>query len=53
MVMVFLSANLYAQEKLTISGYIKNAASGEEQIGASIYGEELGNGTTYGRMGIS
>jgi TonB dependent receptor/CarboxypepD_reg-like domain/TonB-dependent Receptor Plug Domain len=52
MVMIFLSASLYAQEKLTISGYIKNAASGEEQIGASIYVKELGNGTTSNAYGF-
>ncbi|MCU0467231.1 MAG: TonB-dependent receptor [Arcicella sp.] len=52
MILVFLGGNLYAQEKLTISGYVKNATSGEEQIGASIYVKELGNGTTTNAYGF-
>ena len=38
----FLSA--YAQETHTVSGYIKDAASGEALIGASIFLEEVGKG---------
>ena len=38
----FLSA--YAQETHTVSGYIKDAASGEALIGASIFLEEEGQG---------
>ena len=38
----FLSA--YAQETHTVSGYIKDAASGEALIGASIFLEEEGKG---------
>ena len=39
---LFLSA--YAQETHTVSGYIKDAASGEALIGASIFLEEEGKG---------
>jgi hypothetical protein len=56
LMVIFLNANVFAQEKLTISGFIKNAASGEEQIGASIYVKEFGNGTTsnvYGYYSIT
>ncbi|HLF64782.1 MAG TPA: TonB-dependent receptor [Saprospiraceae bacterium] len=41
-----------AKEKLTISGYIKDAASGETLIGASIFVPEIQNGTTTNAYGF-
>ncbi len=40
-VLLFVSSNLLAQEKYTVSGYIKNSMSGEALIGARIYVDEL------------
>ena len=37
LVLVFLVSGLFAQEKYTLSGYIKDAANGESLIGASVY----------------
>lgn len=41
-----------AQTKHTISGHIKDAANGEELIGATIYVEELKSGTTTNVYGF-
>lgn len=52
-----LSVNLVvAQEKFTISGYIRDGSSGEELIGATIFVKELGTGTSaniYGYYSIT
>lgn len=58
LISVFLSALqfLLAQEKVTISGYIKEAATGEELIGASIFVPELRAGgitNVYGFYSIT
>lgn len=58
LIFVFLSALqfLFAQEKVTISGYIKEAATGEELIGASIFVPELRAGgitNVYGFYSIT
>ena len=48
--------NLYAQQKHTISGYIKDSETGEDLIGASVYVSEVKGGTTtnvYGYYSIS
>lgn len=50
------SFQIKGQEKVTISGYIKDNSSGEELIGASVLVQELGSGTTtniYGYYSIS
>lgn len=47
---------IIAREKITISGYIKSATSGEGLIGATIYIEELKTGTVtnlYGFYSVS
>lgn len=44
------------EEKATISGYVTDAATGEELIGATVYVQELGTGTvtnTYGYYSLS
>jgi len=49
-------SNLFAQSDFTISGYIKDQASGETLIGAAVYIEELETGTVsnvYGFYSIS
>ena len=46
-------SNVYAQEaKYTISGYIKDAANGEELIGATIFVDEINNGTITNAYGF-
>ncbi|MDO1444873.1 TonB-dependent receptor [Rhodocytophaga aerolata] len=42
----------HAQSKYTISGYIKDARSGEELIGATVYVQELGTGATSNAYGF-
>jgi hypothetical protein len=49
---VLFPSFLNAQEKFTISGYIKDAASGETQIGATVVVKELGSGTTTNQYGF-
>ncbi|WP_431733772.1 TonB-dependent receptor [Chondrinema litorale] len=53
---IFFSHLSFAQEQFTISGYIKDAATGETLIGATVYIEETGNGAVsnvYGFYSIS
>ncbi len=50
-----LSGSLFSQEKIekyTISGYIKDAASGESAIGANVFIKELLKGTTTNQYGF-
>lgn len=52
----FSLSTSFAQEKTTISGYVKDIANGETLIGATVYLSELGSGTTtnvYGFYSIS
>ena len=45
------SGELFSQDKFTLSGYIRDAATGEDLSGVTIFVQELGNGTlsnTYG-----
>lgn len=53
---LLLPAIVFAQKKVTLSGYVKDAGSGEALINATIYVKELGIGTqtnTYGFYSIS
>lgn len=54
---VFISSfHLFAQEKFTLSGYLKDGDSGETLIGASVYINELSTGVisnVYGFYSIS
>jgi hypothetical protein len=43
---------LWAQSKFTVSGYIKDGKTGEELIGASVYVQQLGTGTTTNAYGF-
>ncbi|MEM6966518.1 MAG: TonB-dependent receptor [Bacteroidota bacterium] len=51
---VFLtsSSGLAQNTKVTLSGYVKEAASGETLIGATVYIKELQNGTTTNEYGF-
>jgi len=49
---VLSSHLLLAQDKFTISGHVKDASSGEELIGATIYIEELKSGGTTNVYGF-
>lgn len=51
-----ISAFVSAQEKFTISGYVKDQSSGEELIGATVFVKELGTGVisnVYGFYSIT
>lgn len=51
LVILLFSINSFAQNKYTISGYVKDASSGESLIGVSVYEKESFKGTstnTYG-----
>ncbi|GJM35192.1 MAG: collagen-binding protein [Saprospiraceae bacterium] len=58
-VLLFLllsAATGFSQEKFTLSGHIRDATNGEELIGANIYVEELGTGSStnvYGFYSLS
>ena len=45
-------SQLQAQNKFTVSGYIKDVGTGEELIGASIYVQQLSTGTTTNAYGF-
>ena len=52
LLLVCLSAPVYAQEKVTLSGYVKDKASGERLIGSSVSVQELpGTGVTTNEYG--
>jgi len=56
LVLLILPTLLLAQKKVTLSGYMKDAASGEALISATVYVKELGVGTqtnNYGFYSIS
>ncbi len=51
--LLFIASTLLGQKDIrTISGYIKDAASGETLIGANVYINELGTGTTSNEYGF-
>ena len=50
--MLFLSMNLFSQEKYTISGYVKSASSGEELIGANVIVRSLSVGVSSNVYGF-
>lgn len=52
MMLLILSISISAQEKVTISGYITDASSGETLIGATAYIQELGNGAVSNEYGF-
>jgi hypothetical protein len=49
---ILLMFNLHAQEKFTLSGYIKDAANGEGLIGVGIYVQEAKVGTQTNAYGF-
>lgn len=49
---LFYLTNLYAQEKYTVNGYIKDAANGEGLIDVSVYVQEIKTGTTTNAYGF-
>lgn len=54
--LLLVSTSLFAQEKTTLSGYVKDAANGEGIIGAGIYVQDLKVGVatnTYGFYSIT
>lgn len=57
LILVFLNAtSSFSQEKVTLSGHIRDASNGEELIGANIYVIELGTGIStnvYGFYSLS
>ena len=51
LILLFFSFNFFAQQH-TLSGYVKDANSGEALIGVSVFIEELGKGTTTNVYGF-
>ena len=51
-ILLFLSVFSFAQEKFTISGYVKDSSSGEALLGASVYVEELMKGSSTNQYGF-
>ena len=49
---LFYFTNLHAQEKYTVSGYIKDAANGEGLISVSVYVQEIKTGTQTNPYGF-
>ncbi|MGI8892772.1 MAG: TonB-dependent receptor [Bacteroidia bacterium] len=49
---IILSFSSFAQERFTISGYVKDAATGEALIGANVYLQESLKGTTTNQYGF-
>lgn len=49
---VFFTWNVSAQEKFTVSGYIKDASNGEGLIGVSVYVQEVKSGTQTNPYGF-
>ena len=47
-----ITGAVFAQEKHTMSGYVRDVSSGEELIGATIYTPELNTGTTTNHYGF-
>lgn len=55
-ILIVLPAVLWAQNKVTLSGYVRDGANGESLISATVYVKELGIGTetnTYGFYSVS
>lgn len=50
--LVFSTATLYSQKRVTVSGYVRDAESGEELIGSSIAIRETGSGTITNQYGF-
>lgn len=48
----FFSTLVFSQEKVTVSGYIKDASNGETLIGAAVFVKELSTGTTSNEYGF-
>lgn len=49
---IALTGSTFAQEKYTISGYVKDQSTGEDLIGATVAIKELGTGTTTNLYGF-
>ena len=54
LLVIFLFTNIISAQttKVTLSGYVKEAASGETLIGATVFIKELQNGTTTNEYGF-
>ena len=51
-ILVNIPAILFAQEKYTVSGYVKEEATGESMIGANVYIKELLKGSQTNQYGF-
>lgn len=49
---VLCSIQLFAQEKVTLNGYVRDASNGEELIGVTVLVTELGNGVVSNSYGF-
>lgn len=48
---LFSLQDIFAQKRVTVSGYVRDADTGEELIGANIFIQETGNGTISNQYG--
>jgi len=51
-ILILIILPVFSQSKLTISGYVKDAGTGEELIGATVYISELKTGTITNSYGF-
>ncbi len=52
MLLTVLATTVWGQKKYTISGHVTDSATGEEQIGATVFVKELKNGTVTNSYGF-
>ncbi len=52
MLLTVLATTVWGQKKYTISGHVTDLATGEEQIGATVFVKELKNGTVTNSYGF-
>jgi hypothetical protein len=50
--LMLFSSGLFAQNKYTVSGYVKDKSNGENSVGATVYIKELLKGTTTNNSGF-
>src|SRR5688572_1249527 len=50
--LILVLSTTHAQQKYTLNGFVKDAANGEELIGATVYITQLQNGTVTNAYGF-
>ncbi|HLZ17383.1 MAG TPA: carboxypeptidase-like regulatory domain-containing protein, partial [Cyclobacteriaceae bacterium] len=52
LLIVLTCSGIYAQQKFTINGYVRDAANGEAMIGATVFVQELKTGAVTNEYGF-